>query len=93
VAGQWGSDIAGTDARCGGGSQVLATRPADPGEPDTVQAFAVVNQAATAITAAADFPGPVTALWASGGTSVLVVARDLRTGRYAAYLVTVVCGR
>jgi hypothetical protein len=92
-AGQWGSDIAGTDARCGGGSQVLATRPADPGEPDTVQAFAVVNQAATAITAAVDFPGPVTALWPSGGISVLAVARDLRTGRYAAYLVTVACGR
>ena len=93
VAGQWGSDIAGTDARCGGGSQVLATRPADRGEPDALQAFAVVNQAATATTGAVDFPGPVTALWPSGGTSVLVVARDLRTGRYAAYLVTVVCGR
>jgi hypothetical protein len=89
----WGSDIAGTDAHCGGGSQVLATRTADSGEPDTVQAFAVVNQAATATTGAVDFPGPVTALWPSGGTSVLAVTRDLRTGGYAAYLVTVVCGR
>src|ERR1022692_391685 len=93
AAGQWGSDIAGTDARCGGGSQVLATRPADGGEPDALQAFAVSNQGATATTAAVDFPGPVTALWASGGSSALVVAHDLRTGRYAAYLVTVVCGR
>jgi hypothetical protein len=92
VAGQWGSDIAGTDARCGGGSQVLATRPAE-GEADALQAFAVSNQAVTAMTGAVDFPGPVTALWPSGGTSVLAVARDLRTGRYAAYLVTVVCGR
>jgi hypothetical protein len=93
MAAQWGSDIAGTDARCGGGSQVLATLPADRGEPDSLQAFAVVNQAATATTGAVDFPGPVTALWPSGGNSVLAVAHDLRTGRYAAYLVTVACGR
>ena len=92
VAGQWGSDIAGTDARCGGGSQVLATRLAERGEPDALQAFAVVNQTATAIATAVDFPGPVTALWPLGGISVLAVARDLQTGRYAAYLVTVVCG-
>src|ERR1035441_9368887 len=93
VAVQWGSDIAGTDARCSGGSQVLATRPGDGVEADSLQAFAVVNQAATAITGTVDFQGPVTALWPSGGTSVLAVAHDLRTGRYAAYLVTVVCGR
>ena len=83
----------GIDARCGPASQVLATRPADGGEPDALQAFAVSNPSATAITGAVDFPGPVTALWPSGGTSVLAVAHDLRTGRYAAYLVTVVCGR
>ena len=93
LATQWGSDIAGTDARCAGGSQVLATRNADGGEPDALQAFAVWNQAATATTGTVDFPGPVTALWPSGGTSVLAVAHDLQTGRYAAYLVTVVCGR
>jgi hypothetical protein len=93
LAAQWGSDLAGTDARCGGASQVLAARPADRGEPDALQAFALGNQAAAATTGALDFTGPVTALWPSGGTSVLAVARDLRTGRYAAYLVTVVCGR
>jgi hypothetical protein len=89
--GGWGSDIAGTDARCGGGSQVLATRPGSA-EPDAVQAYAIVNRSASPLGAAAELPGPVTALWVSGHDSVLAVSRDLSTGKYAAYLLTVVCG-
>ncbi|HMD71241.1 MAG TPA: hypothetical protein VKF41_07850 [Bryobacteraceae bacterium] len=88
----WGSDIAGTEASCGGGSQVLATRPGDTGEPDAIQAFAIVNRAALPLTAPVEFPGPVTALWPSSATSALAVARDPLTGRYAAYVITVVCG-
>jgi hypothetical protein len=94
IAAQRGSDVAGTRARCGGASQAVATRPGDRSDPDTLQAFSVVNgSAATVTTAAVEFPGPITALWTSGADSVLAVAHDLRTGRYAAYLVTVVCGR
>ena len=89
---QWGSDIAGTDAHCGTGSQVLATRPGDRGQPDTIQAFTMVDRTPTPLTEAVDFPGPVLALWTSGGNSVTVVVRDLRTGKYSAYAVTVVCG-
>jgi len=88
----WGSDIAGTEARCGGGSQVLATRPGDAGDPDAIQAFAIVNLAAAPLTAPVEFAGPVTALWPSTPTSVVAVARDPLTGRYAAYVITVVCG-
>ncbi|HUI57882.1 MAG TPA: hypothetical protein VLY04_23055 [Bryobacteraceae bacterium] len=88
----WGSDIAGTEARCAAGSQVLATRAGDRGQPDDIQAFAIVNRTAAAVAAAVDLPGPVTALWPSGGTSVLAVVRDLRSGNYAAYVVTMVCG-
>jgi hypothetical protein len=88
----WGSDIAGTEASCGGGSQVLATRPGDAGEPDAIQAFAIVNRAAAPLTAPVEFAGPVTALWPSSATSALAVARDPLTGRYAAYVITVVCG-
>jgi hypothetical protein len=88
----WGSDIAGTQASCGGGSQVLATRPGDAGEADAVQAFAIVNRAAAPLTAPVEFAGPVTALWPSSATSALAVARDSLTGRYAAYVITVVCG-
>jgi len=88
----WGSDIAGTEASCGGGSQVLATRPGDGGEADAIQAFAIVNRAALPLTAPVEFAGPVTALWPSSATSALAVARDTLTGRYAAYVITVVCG-
>lgn len=88
----WGSDIAGTEASCGGGSQVLATRPGDAGEPDAIQAFAIVNRAATPLTAPVEFAGPVTALWPLSATSALAVVRDPLTGRYAAYVITVVCG-
>jgi hypothetical protein len=88
----WGSDLAGTQAGCGGGSQVLATRPGDAGEPDAIQAFAIVNRAAAPLTAPVEFAGPVTALWPSSATSALAVARDPLTGRYAAYVITVVCG-
>jgi hypothetical protein len=88
----WGSDIAGTEASCGGGSQVLATRPAGAGDPDAIQAFAIVNRAALPLTAPVEFAGPVTALWPLSATSALAVVRDPLTGRYAAYVITVVCG-
>jgi hypothetical protein len=87
----WGSDIAGTDAHCGTGSQVLATRPGDRGQSDSVQAYTIVDRSPEPLTDAAEFPGPVLALWTSGGNGVTVVVRDLRSGKYAAYALTVVC--
>jgi hypothetical protein len=87
----WGSDIAGTGARCGGGSQVLATRPGDAGQPDAVQAFAVLNRVPTSLTAPLEFAGPVTALWTSNGSSAIAIVHDVATGKYAAYLLSVLC--
>jgi hypothetical protein len=89
---QWGSDIAGTDAPCGTGSQVLATRPGDRGQPDTIQAFTMAGRTPHPLAEPLDFPGPVLGLWTSGGNSATVMVRDLRTGKYSAYAVTVVCG-
>jgi hypothetical protein len=88
----WGSDIAATSARCGTGSQILATRPGDANAPDSVRAFTLVNRAPVPLTAPVELPGPVTALWSQNGTSAIAVVSDLATGRYAAYLLTVVCG-
>ena len=88
----WGSDLAGTDAHCGSGSQVLATRPGDGSVPDGVQAFSIVNRSATPLTPPVELPGPVTALWPSGGTSVVAIVHNLTTGRYDAYVITVSCG-
>ena len=87
----WGSDIAGTDARCGGGAQVLATRPGDSSAPDAVQAFSIVDRAATPSTPPAEFPGPVVALWSSGGTAAVAIVRNPGTGKYEAYTISISC--
>jgi hypothetical protein len=88
---QWGSDIAGIDARCGGASQVLATRTGDSSEPDALQSFTVAERDATPATAAALLPGPVTALWPSGASAALAVVRDLVSGDFIAYVASVSC--
>jgi hypothetical protein len=92
----WGSDIAGIDARCGPSSQVLATRSGDATEADAIQSYSFTAGAgassAAPVSAPISFPGPVTALWSVGGSSAVAVARDLATGRYSAYVLTVACG-
>lgn len=90
--GPWGSDLAGTEARCGGGSQVLATKPGDAREGDAIRAYSLMNHVPTPLTAPVDFSGPVTALWTSGRDSALAVAHDAETGRYGVWLITVTCG-
>jgi hypothetical protein len=87
----WGSDIAGINAHCGQSSPVLATTPSDAGEPDAIRAYSVANHVAVPLGTAVAFPGPITALWPSGATSVLAVAHDPKSGKYEAYVVTVVC--
>jgi hypothetical protein len=85
----WGSDIAGTDARCGGRAAVLATRPGDGHEGDAVEAFAIVNRAASPVGVAVELPGRVTALWS--GANVMAVVRNAATGKYQAYVLTIAC--
>jgi hypothetical protein len=83
-AGPWGSDVAGSDARCGGAPVALASRPGDG--PDAIQAYAIVNRAAVAIGAPVDAGGTVTALW----PGIAVV----RSGTmYQAYALTVSCAQ
>jgi hypothetical protein len=87
----WGSDIAGVDSRCGPATQVLATRPSED-EPDAIQSWSLVDHEAVPLTPPVGFPGPVTALWTSGGSAAVAVARDLTTGKYSAYVLTLACG-
>ncbi len=91
VIAEWGSDIVGIEARCGGATQVLATRPGDRGEPDAVQSFINSDRAAAPATAPALLAGPVTALWPSSPGAALAVARDAVSGEFIAYVVTVSC--
>ncbi len=87
----WGSDIAGVDASCADGSAVLATRPGDGTAPDALQPFSLVNRNPVPLAEAAEFPGPVLALWPAGGPSAVAVVRNLATANYEAYFLTVVC--
>jgi hypothetical protein len=88
----WGSDIVGVDAHCGPASQILAPRASDASEPDAIQSYSIAGGAPTPVTAPTLFPGPVTALWPSGPSAALAVARDLASGDYVAYVVTISCG-
>src|SRR5258706_4402228 len=75
-------------AVCGG---VLASGSGGRDAEDSVAVFATDN-GRRAISGAAPFPGPVTALWPAPGGAV-AVARNLVTGRYAAYSLAIDCGR
>jgi hypothetical protein len=50
-----------------------------------------VDQAPAPLIPPLSFSGPVTALWPSGPTAAVAVTRDPGTGKYAAYMLTVVC--
>jgi hypothetical protein len=88
----WGSDIAGLGTRCGEANPVLVTRPGDTSEPDSVQAFTLANHTPVPVSSPAPLSGPVTALWPLTSTSAVAVSRDLATGKYRAYVLTLRCG-
>jgi len=87
-----GGDIASIENPCGARWLALATRPGDADEADGVQAYDVVEGRPVAVGQPVEFPGPVTALWPMTGGGAVAVARDLQTGRYAAYRVALRCG-
>jgi len=90
----WGSDIAGIKSNCGNGRQILATRRGDPPEPDAIQAFEIADRQPVAVSLPVEFPGPITALWQDETESRSVaVSRDLRTGRYVAFHLSISCRR
>lgn len=88
----WGSDIVAQSTTCGRQSQVLVTRTGDWTEPDAIQGFEIIDRQPEAVSPVADFPGPVTALWAAeGGDSAIAVIRNLKTGVYEAYSLSLTC--
>ena len=88
----WGSDLASVKTVCGAGWQVLATSSGDTG--DSVRAYEFPDRDPVAVSAAMDFPGPVTALWteAKGDTGVVTV-RDRETGNYEAFRLALACSQ
>jgi len=89
----WGSDIATVRTTCGAGWQVLATSAGDPVQ-DSVRAYEFPDRDPVAVSAAIDFPGPVSALWTeSHGDTAIAITRNRDTGSYEAFRLSLSCGQ
>ena len=90
----WDSEIAAIDSECGTKRQLLAALRRDPLERGAIEAFEIINRKAVVRSAAVEFPGPITALWpVSNQNAAIAVSRDIKTGRYAAFYLSISCSR
>jgi len=85
-----GSDLA-VIAACGG-RHIALTGTGDAASADSIALYDLVNRAPVRVSEPVELSGPVTALWPAGEGAV-AVARNLSTGKYAAYSLTLDCGR
>jgi len=89
-----GTDVAAVDSRCGTGRQLLIALKTDPGGHGAIQAFEIQRLKAMAVSSSVEFPGPVTALWSvQDQSAAIAVSHDQKTGRYAAFHLSLSCGR
>jgi len=86
----WGSDFAAIPA-CGR-RYIAAAAAGDTASSDSIALYDLVNRAPVRISEPRGFSGPVTALWPAGDGAI-AVARNLSTKKYAAYSLSVDCGR
>jgi hypothetical protein len=103
VAGQagtldgWSSEIAAVDSGCGGRRQIFAALSTDPQEHQergVIQAFEIAHRKAVATSSTVPFPGPITALWpVTNQNAAIAVSRNIKTGRYAAFYLSIACSR
>ncbi len=92
VVNDWGSDVVGIASGCETGPLVVATSSGETTASDSAVAYDIASQPPRAASEPAQFAGPVTALWPAPG-GALAVVHQLATGRYAAYNLTLDCGR
>jgi len=89
----WGGDVASVRSSCGSGWQILATQPGG-GSGDSIRAYETSDHDSAAVSSAADFGGPITALWTENrGTSAIAVSKDATTELYEAFRLAVACGQ
>lgn len=90
----WGSELASVRSSCGRHEQLLLTGAGDWTEPGMIQAYEIVDGKAVAVSSPVEFPGPITALWPGDIADFAnAIVRNLKTGRYEAYTLTLTCGR
>lgn len=89
----WGSDIASVRTGCGAGSQVLATTSGDQAQ-DSIRAYEFPDRDPVAVSAAVDFPGPVSALWTEArGDTAIAIVKDREAGSYEAFRLSLACAQ
>lgn len=82
-------DAVTADANCGIGPLLIASSMNDRASPDSLTPVQPVGQNVRAVGNPLPLNGPVTALW----PGALAVVHQLATGKYAAYNVSMDCGR
>jgi hypothetical protein len=90
---EWGSDIVAVRTSCGAGWQVLAP---DAGEriSDSVRAYEFPDRDPVAVSAAADFPGTISAFWTeSRSDSAISIVKNRESGSYEAYRLELACSQ
>lgn len=92
--GGFGSQVASVQTACGTGWQILTTRDGDFAKADAVQAQEWTGNGFRPLSAEMAFDGPVLALRkGSEVNSVRAMVRNLKTGNYEAYALSVYCNR
>jgi hypothetical protein len=96
----WGSEVASIHSGCGHGWQLLVTGTGDWTHADTIQAMEIRERQAQAVSSPIELPGAVIALHysaarnvdeASASSSAVAIIRNLQTGRYEAYRLSITC--
>jgi hypothetical protein len=85
--------VTGIRSMCGGGMQILASGAGDYSQSDTVQAFESDNGNAVPVTEELTFPGPVSLHGAATSSAPSAIVRNLRSGNYEAYHLSISCQR
>lgn len=101
VFSNWGNEIASVYSGCGSGWQLLVTGKGDWTKPDEMQAIDIQDRRAQSVSNPVEFPGPIVGLRAfrttrpmgsaAANTQAVAVTRNLQTGRYEAYLLSIAC--
>ena len=102
VFSNWGSQIASVYSGCGSGWQLLVTGKGDWTKADEIQAIDIQERRAQSVSDPMEFPGPIVTLHAPGtritentiaNAQAVAVDRNLQTGRYEAYLLSIACSK
>jgi hypothetical protein len=90
----WGSDMVSLKSACGAGTQLLVSSAGDDTVADSLHVYEMVDREPNEVAGQMAMDGPITALWPSAdASSATAVVRNLQTGQYDAYNITIACNQ